>query len=159
MLCFPVCCLQAPLLKSDTLHLPHYSPTHHDAVALCFTLMCVCVQATADKNRSSCSVMLHAIVCFTATLNRILFALIFLLFIIHVFSSHIWLFLTFKLFLVLSYYFHPASLLCCLWAVLWCQPAGPTQLSGTSFLTLSWSLNSVQHGDLLKYSCIPNDWG
>lgn len=35
-----------------------------------------------------------------------------------------------RLFLMLSFYFPPVSLLCLLWALLWCHSAGPAQLSG-----------------------------
>lgn len=61
-------------------------------------------------------------------------------------------FLAFRLFLMLSFYFPPASLLCLLWAALWCHVASPAQLSGPgelgiilSFLiTVLDTLNSVE---------------
>lgn len=159
MLCLPVCCLQALLLKSrHSASTSLLSNTSGDGASVWYTLMPVHIHGTTPPRKKNLSV-----VCVT---NSVLMH--FLLGVCYLFSSAWFLlaihyscflhthttcfFLAFRLFLMLSFYFPPASLLCLLWAALWCHVASPAQLSGPgelgiilSFLiTVLDTLNSVE---------------
>lgn len=149
----------APQISAlSTLPLPHYCQTHQEMVPPFGAHSFVCMYHHIHKNlhtvmRVILSVLMHLLlgVCY-------LFSSAWFLFAMH-YSCFLHTQLAFRLFLMLSFNFPRASLLCLLWAVLWCHVAGPAQLSGPgelgfilSFLiTVYRTSNSVE----LKYFSWP----